>query len=247
MIAALGCLNQVPSEVSAARVNPVEPTGHLTPTVAVRAANTPTHSPAVAYWAARGIVFEGPWQEDEIDLVTEVLARFADRLGEARFLALIRKAVRAGTDGQRQTLTFKRDVDVDGMVGSWAFYLGQITIYEGLFDPEYLAANYPLRFDLHLAHAPDGADSSPMFTVAHELGHVLVDGMREEHVSNGLAPTVIEDRYVDDIYLDYWVHPLNVPKESIVSEVALWVLEVRRPPDVRAFHHDVLVPALRGE
>jgi hypothetical protein len=233
---ALGCLSRAPAEVSAARVDPLAHTVPPTPTSA--------HAPERAYWAARGIVFEGPWQEHEIDLVTEVLARFADRLGEARFLALIRQAVRAGTDGQQQTLTLRRDVDVDGMVGSWAFDRGRITIYDGLFDPEHLAANHALRFEQHLAYAPDGPILPPMFTIAHELGHVLVEGLRWERRAQGLSPTGLEDLYAERIAPDVRAHPFHSVKENLASEIGLWVFEVHRPPAMRAFHERMLGPAL---
>lgn len=241
------CLVQPSLEAAAADLEPSDSVSQPVSAVAVQATNAPEAYPEAAYWAARGILFEGPWQADEIAMVTEVLAHFADRLGEERLLALTQQAVGSGTGGESQTLRFIRDPAGDGLVGSWAPSSGQITIYESVFDPDYMAANYPMRFERELERAPSGPVSLPMFIVAHELGHMLVDGLRAEHVADGLTPTVLEDRYEAEVYLDYRAHPLKGINESVASEVGLWVYEVRRPPVVDTFCETLLVPSLLGE
>jgi len=238
MISAAGCITQPPAEAAAAELGD---TGYTAPSGSTVALPTEAID-----WTGRGIRFEGPWQEEEIEIVIEVLARFADRLGEERFLVLVRKAVRTGTDGDRQTLIFNRDVVVDDRVGTWAFHEGRITLYNGLFDPEHLADNHALRFEHHLEAVPSGPVSSPMFTVAHELGHALIEGLRQELVDEGLKPTVLEDLYAERIDLDARVHPFHPVKENVVSEIGLWIFEVHRPPVVREFNDRTLGPALLG-
>ena len=239
MVNSAGCIVQPPAKAAAAWFNEPDRTEEPGTTVAL--------PPEAAYWTARGIHFEGPWQEDEIEMVIAVLARFADRLGEARFLALVRKAVLMGTGGARETLTFRRDVDVVGLVGTWAFHEGRITLYDGLFDPEHLEDSYALRFEHHLEHVPSGPVSPPMFTVAHELGHALVEGLRQELVAEALAPTLLEDAYAESVALDARAHPFHSVKENVVSEIGLWVLEVPRSPAVDTYREDYLAPALLDE
>jgi hypothetical protein len=239
IVSAAGCVAQPPAGAAAAGLNEAART--------VEPESTLVLPPEAVDWTERGVRFDGPWRQSEIEMVTAVLDRFTDRLGEERFLVLIRKAVRTGTDGDRQTLVFQRDVEVDDRVGTWAFHEGRITLYNGLFDPEHLADHYALRFEHHLEAVPSGPVSSPMFTVAHELGHALLEGLRQERTDEGLAPTVLEDLYAERIDLDVRVHPFHPVKENVVSEIALWVFEVHRPPVVREFNNRTLEPALLGE
>lgn len=242
-----GCLVEPPAGAAAASLDRVESTERSALNPEVRA-TAPALPAEVIDWAARGIVFEGPWREDEIELVSEVLVHFADRLGEDRLLALTRQAVRAGTDGQRETLTFLRDVGTESLVGSWAPHVGRITIYDGLFDPAHMADHYSMRFERELAQAPSGPVSPPMFIVAHELGHMLVDGVRRESAAvDTSAGTALEDLYAEHVIHEFRAHPLHGVNESVASEVGLWVYEIRRPQAVDAYAAAYLAPALLGE
>ena len=178
-------------------------------------------------------------------MVLSVLDRFAGILGEERFVRLIRQAVSVASDGRAGTLTFVMDPSRDYWIASWTPQTGQITLSESLFDQAHLDTNYRWRFLDDLAEAQPRAVTIQEFTVGHELGHLIIDALREEHTAKQLAPSFLEDTYAE-IYIDYWADPLQEPNESLASEVALWVYGIRRSRAVRAYQEQTLVPALAG-
>jgi hypothetical protein len=202
------------------------------------------NAPEVNYWAERGIRFEGTWHEDELQQVLDVLARFAARLGEARLIALMRKGVRLGTEGRSEVLTLIRDPDA---VDSLARYLpkqGRIHFHDGTFDQVTIDADFYYPFQDRLRDATSGSVTDPMFIIGHELGHVLIYGLRSEQTASGQGATFLEDLYGDALIVNHWAHPLYDPNESVASEIALWVFEVDRPTPVETFRDENLVPAL---
>jgi len=207
---------------------------------------SPSQTGRYNHWLALGVHFEGQWQPERVTMVLSVLDRFAGSFGEERFVRLIQQAVSAASDGQAGGLTFTMDPSRDYWIASWTPQMGQITLSESLFDQAHLDTHYRWRFLDDLAEAQSRAVTIQEFTIGHELGHLIIDALREEHTARQLAPSFLEDTYAE-IYLDYWADPLQEPNESLASEVALWVYGVRRSPAVRAYQEQTLVPALAPE
>jgi hypothetical protein len=213
----------------------------------------PTDQARLANWKAIGVRFEGHWRSEELNVVLDVLDRYADCLGEERFLELVRRSVLNGSDGVHRDLAIAmapNAVDASAAelrwIASWAPHMGQITLYENLFDQEHVEAHYRWRFLSDLQAAQPAPVTVQMFAVAHEVGHLLLDGLRQEHVASGRAPFVLEELYAESLLVDYWAEPFEVPNESLADETALWVFGIRRPAVVRAHLEGTLIPALRG-
>jgi len=206
---------------------------------------SPSQTGRYNHWLAQGIHFEGQWQSERVTMVLSVLDHFASSFGEERFVRLIQQAVSEASDGQAGGLTFAMDPSRDYWIASWTPEMGQITLSESLFDQAHLDTHYRWRFLDDLAEAQPRAVTIQEFALGHELGHLIIDALREEHMARQLAPSFLEDTYAE-IYLDYWADPLHDPNESLASEVALWVYGIRRSRAVRAYQEQTLVPALAG-
>jgi hypothetical protein len=207
---------------------------------------SPSQADQYDHWLALGVHFEGQWQPERVTMVLSVLDHFAGSFGEERFAKLIRQAVTAASDGQAGGLTFAMDPSRDYWIASWTPEMGQITLSESLFDQAHLDTNYRWRFLDALAEAEPRAVTIQEFTIGHELGHLIIDALREEHTAKQLAPSFLEDTYAE-LYIDYWADPLQEPNESLASEVALWVYGIRRSRAVRAYQEQTLVPALAAD
>ncbi|MBN1248782.1 MAG: hypothetical protein JXC32_14070 [Anaerolineae bacterium] len=201
-----------------------------------------------AYWADQGVRFEDTWSPERVTLILSVLDRFTEALGEERFLRLINQGVAyRGTDGVAG-LTFGFDPNHTRWIASWNPETGRITVSESLFDATHIAAHYRWRFLDDLTEAEPEPVSVQAFAVGHELGHMIADALREEHTARGLAPSYLEDAYVEGINLNFWANPLQqAPNESLASEIALWVYNIRRPRQARTYQAEILAPALFGE
>jgi hypothetical protein len=123
---------------------------------------------------------------------------------------------------------------------------GRVRIYDNLFDQAYVDEHYPWRFDDALAEAPSGPINDQSFIIGHELGHMIVHGLRAEYASSQKPPTYLEELYGDTLDIDHWAHPIHGINESMASEIALWVFEVARPESVETFRDAYLGPALLG-
>ena len=209
------------------------PAAQLSPSQAVR----------YDHWLALGVHFKGQWQPERVTMVLSVLDHFAGSFGEERFVRLIQQAVAEASDGQAGGLTFAMDPSRDYWIASWTPQMGQITLSESLFDQAHLDTHYRWRFLDDLAEAQLRAVTIQEFALGHELGHLIIDALREEHIAKQLAPSFLEDTYAE-LYLDYWADPLHDANESLASEVALWVYGIRRSRAVRDYQEQTLVPAL---
>lgn len=197
--------------------------------------------------AIRGLHLEGPWQSERIALVLSVKDCFVDRLGKERFNELVEQGVAQGSAGRIRWLILRFDPSPAYQVASWTPECGQITLYESLFDQAHMDRHYRWRFLDRLHEAQPRPVTIQEFTIGHELGHVLIDGLREEHLANGFAPTYLEDIYAESLNIDFWADPFQEPNESLASEVALWAFDIRRPWQVRDYRERYLVPALVSE
>ncbi|MCJ7739351.1 MAG: hypothetical protein MUQ10_18900 [Anaerolineae bacterium] len=204
---------------------------------------SPSQTGRYNHWLALGVRFEGQWQPERVAMVLSVLDRFAGSLGEERFVRLIQQAVPAASDGQAGTLTFVMDPGRDFLIALWTRQIGQITLFECLFDQAHLDTHYRWRFVDDLAEAQPRAVTIQEYTVGHELGHLILDALREEHTAKQLAPSFLEDTYAE-ISRNYWANFLQEPNESLASEVSLWVYGIPRSHAVRAYQEQTLVPAL---
>ena len=212
----------------------------------------PTLAPAqaerYAHWQELGVHFAGPWTAERLALVLSVLDHFEQKIGATRFHQLIEQAVAwHGTAGPTG-LTIVADPSHPHWIAGWRADLGEITLYDSLYDPAHLEAHYRWRFVDDLANAEPEPVSQPAFAVAHELGHLLADALRQEHIARGESPDYLEERYEETLSLNSWANPLQPSvNESLASEIGLWVYGIRRPFQVRAYHDEVLAPAIRGE
>lgn len=197
--------------------------------------------------AGRGVQLEGPWQSERVTLVLSVVDCYVEHLSEERFTELVRQAIAQGSDDRINLLTFRFDPRTLYQVAAWAPEYGQITLYESLFDQAHMDRHYRWRFLDRLHEAQPRPVTIQEFTIGHELGHVLIDGLREEHIANDLAPTYLEDAYTESLNIDFWADPFQGPNESLASEVALWAFDIRRPRPVRDYRNRYLVPALVGD
>jgi len=201
----------------------------------------------IDHWAALGIRFEGPWPADRADLVVSVLDRFAEAIGDERFVTLIGQALAWGSDGQVDVLTFAMDPTHEHWAASWSPSQGRITLYGKLFDQDHMDAHYRWRFLDDLADAQPVPVSIQEITIGHELGHLLLDALRDTHTANGLADTLLEDTYGEAVYRDYWANPMQNTNESVASEIGLWVYGIRRPQQMQSYRTEILGPALLGQ
>lgn len=208
----------------------------------------PAQAMQYAHWDKQGLHFVGPWTAERLALVLSVLDHFEQQIGAARFHQLIEQGVAWHASGTSHSLTFVADPSHPHWIAAWRADLGQITLYDSLFDPAHLDAHYRWRFLDDLTNAAPGAVSQPAFAVAHELGHLIADGLRQEHIAHGESPDYLEARYEEMLSLNFWANPLQPSvNESVASEIGLWVYGIHRPFQVRAYHDDVLAPAILGE
>jgi len=196
------------------------------------------------HWTARDIRFEGPWTPDRVALVLSVLDRFADALGEERFISLVDQAVAEGSDGQIVGLTLAMTSTDELWAASWAASQGRIKLYDQLFDQAHLDAHYGWRFLDDLAEAQPEPVSLQEAIIGHELGHLLLDALRDAHMAHGHADTRLEDAYRSAVCRGGWAHPMDNTNENVATEISLWVYGVDRSRQVLDYRTEVLTPAL---
>ncbi len=207
----------------------------------------PAQAARYVHWTERGVRFEDEWQPERLAVVLSVLDHFEDSIGEARFLQLIEQGVAWHSNGEANGLIFSTAPDTADLTAWWRPEEGRIVLSDKLFDPAHVDTHHRWRFLPDLAEAKPQPVTVPEFTVAHELGHLIADALRAEHIARQLAPTYLEDIYAERLFKDFWANPLQpAVNESLASEIALWVYTIRRPFQVLDYDQEVLVPALMG-
>ncbi len=185
-------------------------------------------------WLSCGIAFEGPWASEELDLMVTILDAFGATYGEARFVELSEAAVAAASFGLRHHLRLVKVTGRQIPVAVWFDRSGKIRFNEGLFDEDYFGQHYYWSF-LVGAYADPGPEVTMRHAViGHELGHVLIDGLRLEAMAAGHDRMVLEALYTEMIEPAQWPHQGVVANEALATELAVWALGVGRTAQVDA-------------
>ncbi len=189
-------------------------------------------------WLELGIRFEGDWQSDELALTLDVLDSFGALYGKERFAQIMQQAVRTRSRGWRNYLTVVRLSGRDLPAAAWAPAEGRILLNDGLFDDQYVAQYYHWEFAQGDRIATVGERTE--IVIAHEFGHVLVDGLRLEATPGDGRYLSMEGLYARLVPADQWPHPASPTNESLVTEIGAWVLDIERTPEIAAFRASVL-------
>ncbi len=185
-------------------------------------------------WLQYGIKFEGPWAPDELALVLVVLDAFGATYGEARFADLARTAIGAASFGLLHNLRLVRVEGYRIPVAIFYGWSGRINFTDGLFDDEFLRQNYSWSF-LAGEYAHPGPELTTRHVIiGHELGHVVIDGLRAEGVQAGLGRRALDTLYAQTIERAQWPHRESIPAENLATEMAAWALSIGRTPQVDA-------------
>jgi hypothetical protein len=196
------------------------------------------------HWQTAGIAFRGDWQADELAVVIEVLDQFAGTFGEAAFLRLVRQALDGDPANRNPRLTIAKTADLDFGAAFWI--PSQATVYftSDLFDQAYAEKHYSWSvFDRPSSVAPRPITLQAA-VIAHELGHVLIDGIRVTQVGTGEPVPPPEEAYAAQLDVNFWPHPHHPENENLATELGLWALELGRSQPVVAFREHYLAPYL---
>ena len=185
-------------------------------------------------WIDLGIEFAGPWTSEELDLMVAVLDAFGGTLGEARVAELAKIAVMAASGGLQDHLHLVKAPGYSMPAAYWLDQDGEVVFLEGLFDDTWFADNYRWTF-LQGSYAHLGPDVTLRHVViGHELGHVLIDGLRVEVTAAGSDPMALETLYRESIEPAQWPHLGYGANEDLASELSVWALGVERTEQVDA-------------
>jgi len=185
-------------------------------------------------WLSYGVKFEGPWTPEELDLVLTVLDAFGATYGEARFAQLASRAIETNSLGLLASL---RLIKVEGYgtpAAGWYARSGRILFNEGLFDDALIEAKYSWSFLVGDYAHPGPEVTVRQVIIGHELGHVLIDGLRVEAVAAGHDRLALEMLYEQMIEPAQWPHQGSVANENLATELAVWALGVARTQRVDA-------------
>jgi hypothetical protein len=201
---------------------------------------------------AIGVRFGGTWKASEQEVILKVIDCFVLTFGQAQLHALIRAGLSVDPSSSAQVLTFIR-VSIPGYpIAGWSPSTGEIVINDGLYDQAYVDARYTWPY-LETAQliAPHAVTQQEAI-VAHELGHVVADGIRVRRAQSGgsraasLANLPPDEEYAAVLNINYWPHPFEPPCESLATEIGLWALGVPRVPIVVQYRETYLSPLIYG-
>jgi hypothetical protein len=191
-------------------------------------------------WLDLGIRFEGDWQSDELALTLDVLDAFGAVYGEERFARIAQQTVRSRSHGWRNYLTVTRVNGTDLPAAAWAPRAGKILLTDGLFDEYHITRYYNWSF-LRGDYAEIEREMYPQeIVIAHELGHVLIDGLRLETSGDNGSILSVEGLYARHVPAYQWPHQGASTNENLATEVGAWALGVRRSPQIEEFRANVL-------
>jgi hypothetical protein len=196
------------------------------------------------HWQTAGIKFAGEWQADELAMVSEVLDQFAVTFGEATFLHLVRQALDWDPGNRSPVLTIAKIANSRYGAAFWVPRHGAIYFTSDFFDQAYVEKYH--RW--HVLDSPASVAPRPVTTqaavIAHELGHVLIDGIRVAQAGASVPVASPEEAYTAQLDINFWPHRFSPVNESLATELGLWALEIRRPQPVIAFRESYLAPYL---
>jgi hypothetical protein len=220
----------------------------------------PTDQARLANWKAIGVRFEGHWRSEELNVALDVLDRYALTFGEAQLSRLIHEALRLDILSRSGYLAFVRTSGPSHEAAGWMPLSGKIRLNDVLFNRAVMAIRYRWSFLDACNDASTRSVSIQEAVVAHELGHVVIDGTRvargdlgattitskEDYADFAAHTLALEEAYVDEVSVGLWPHPTCPVYESVATEIGLWALGLRRPPPVCAYREDHLAPVLIG-
>ena len=190
----------------------------------------------------------GIWAFAEMQLLQNILGGFADSIGLERFNQLLRNGTEFhNPNSESYLLNIERRRGETGKpVAGWipGTDNGTVFLNDSVFDDGFLDNNYSNRSLFGAGGASPETKRDWLF--GHELGHVLLDGMRGEQYPN-------EDFFLEGFYPFFvptsaQLHPGFNDTESVASELAVWaVLDIERPAVVDTFWALVMNPALAGQ
>ena len=191
-------------------------------------------------WRERGVRFKGSWQPQEMALTLDVLDAFGALMGHDRLLNLLDAAVRARSFGFNRHLTLVRKPSQGLPAAVWYGLPGRIVLNDSLFDAQFVSENYAWSF-LHGPYVTLPREI-PMqeVIIAHEIGHVLIDGLHAEARSMGEQDLSLEALYEQIVPPAHWPHDGYVTNENLGTDLAVWALEVGRPAEVDALRTRLL-------
>jgi hypothetical protein len=196
------------------------------------------------HWQAAGIEFRGDWQADELATAIEVLDQFAVTFDEAAFLHLVRQALDWDPGNRSPVLTIAKIANSRYGAAFWVPRHGAIYFTSDFFDQAYVEKYH--RW--HVLDSPASVAPRPVTTqaavIAHELGHVLIDGIRVAQAGASVPVASPEEAYTAQLDINFWPHRFSPVNESLATELGLWALEIRRPQPVIAFRESYLAPYL---
>ena len=196
------------------------------------------------HWQAAGIKFRGEWQADELAVVIEVLDEFALTFGEATFLRLVRQALHLDPANKNPALTIAKTANKGHGAAFWVPRHGTVYFTSDLYDHAYTEKYHRWPVLDNPASVAPRPVTTQAAVIAHELGHVLIDGIRVTQASASVPIASPEEAYAAQLDINFWPHRFLPVNESLATEVGLWALEVPRPQPVIAFRESYLAPYL---
>jgi hypothetical protein len=188
-------------------------------------------------WSDRTIRFEGDWAAEDVALVADILNAYERVLGAERLLGLVGQALAKGSGGSIDVLTFVRDPRPGRPAACWDRNRGRILLRDSFSDETYLTDNHRWTVLWVWGNTAPEEITLQRAVLAHELGHVVLDGLEAEGFS------VVAD-YEATVDAPYWPHHDACAMENVVTEIALWALGADRHHAVEAFRDESMVPAL---
>jgi hypothetical protein len=187
-----------------------------------------------------GFDITGQWTLAEMEYMVDILKGFETLLGLDRFISLVQIAVQTHDPaGANQTLTIRRDRGTNSHpIAGWQPSAGTVYLNDGVFDG---AAVTSYRWPVLGANPNTIQD----WVFSHEVGHVILDGLRAEHARNYWYIETTYDRMVPQADA---FHPGVHPNESVASELAnMAALQINRPDSVNTWANTIAIPALQEQ
>jgi len=201
----------------------------------------------LAVWLRTGLTFEGPWASEELADVLDILDQCADTLGRERFAALLDLAVWKRSDGRHQHLRIVREAGADLPAAAWYARSSRIVLKDALWDDEFVDRHYSWSFLSSAYTLPSPQTPTRHVIIGHEIGHVIIDGLRAEAAALGHGGVSVEGLYSRVVSAEERPHFTSSANEHLASEIAVWALGIGRVGSIETFRAEVLVPGRSAE
>jgi hypothetical protein len=193
-------------------------------------------------WHDRGIRFKGPWQPEEMALALDILDAFGEVVGDdERLVAILEAAVRAKSFGFKRHLTLERKSSWGLPAAVWYGLPGKIVLNDSLFDAQFVYDNYYWSFLEGAYVTLEREISMQEAIIAHEIGHVFIDGLHAEARSEGDRDLSLEALYDAVVPSEQLPHTGYVTNENLATEFGVWALGIGRTTEVDALRTRLVV------